>query len=186
MTDNEQILKDGILEALELLKEYGKAVLIQQGHVATNDGINSLDTQIDTLGNEFMGSVTGRKYLLAQDTGIQANRYATKKTDGRLLQNIIDWIEAKGITIAMESKGGKPLSPSKQTSKNLAFAIIKTHKIVGMHSHFGQRDQSRQNWIGQTISEKNSEVFKIIEASGFKYFDSLIKSMVNEAQRNNL
>ena len=157
MQTNEQILKDGILEALELLKEYGKAVLIQQGHVATNNGINSLDTQIDTLGNEFIGSVTGRHYLLAQDTGVKYPKYPIKV--------IMDWIEKRGFNIAMTNKNGKLLSPSKQTVKNLAYAIQYTHKFqvnpTGIHSTNRNRDISKQGWIGQTIDAKKQEVFDI-------------------------
>lgn len=181
MQTNEQILKDGILEALELLKEYGKAVLMQQGHVATRDGINSLETQIDTLGNEFIGSVTGRKYLLAQDTGIKS---FPNKTGGHI-EAIMRWIETKKITWDIQKSGGKPLSPSKKTVKNMAFLIVRKHGIEGMHTTGGVRDLSKQGWIGQTIDAKKQEVFDIISNSGYKYFNSMIKSMVDESKRNN-
>ena len=180
MTDNEQILKDGILEALELLKEYGKAVLIQQGHVAFGDGVNSLDTQIDTLGNEFMGSVTGRKYLLAQDTGVKAEMYKSKYP----IDAILKWIEKKGFADGVVSRGGKKFKDVRSHQLSVAFAIRYTHRITGIHSSGGVRDLSKQGWIGQTIDAKKQEVFDIIAKSGYKYFDAMVKSMVNESLRN--
>jgi hypothetical protein len=180
MTDNEQILKDGILEALELLKEYGKAVLIQQGHNATGDGINSLNTEIDTLGNQFLGSVTGRKYLLAQDTGVKAERYKNKYP----IEAILKWIEKKGFADGIVSKGGKKFKDVRSHQLSVAFAIRYTHRITGIHSTNNQRDLSKQGWIGQTIDVKKQEVFDIISRSGYKYFDSMIKSMVDENLRN--
>lgn len=177
MTDNEQILKDGILEALELLKEYGKAVLIQQGHVATGDGINSLNTEIDTLGNDFMGSVTGRKYLLAQDTGVRNPKYT--------IQAIIDWINQRGFVNGIVSRGGKKFKTQEAHIRSVAFAMRRVHRITGIHSTNSQRDLSKQGWIGQTIDAKKQEVFDIIARSGYKYFDAMIKSMVDESKRNN-
>lgn len=182
MEKNDQTLINGIQEALDLLKDYGKAKLIQQCHNATGDGINSLNAEVDKIGLGFMGSVVGRKYLLAQDTGIQGGRYAKGK-EGDLVKAIIQWIKDKEISIAIHSKG-KLLSPSKQTPKNLSYLIIRTHKIHGMHTTGGSRDLSKQGWIGQAITDKQREVFEIIENAGFKYFDDMIKSMVDEAKRN--
>ena len=101
----------------------------------------------------------------------------------------MDWIEKRGFNIAMTNKNGKLLSPSKQTVKNLAYAIQYTHKFqvnpTGIHSTNRNRDISKQGWIGQTIDAKKQEVFDIIARSGYKYFDAMIKSMVDESKRNN-
>lgn len=174
MTNN-QIIKDGIQEALNLLKDYGKAILLQQGHNASGEGIKSMHTEIQAMGDGFLGSVQGQQYLLAQDTGIKAFR----GKDRGHLDRIIRWIRDQNISAWVNKKGGKPL-----TIRQMAKNIIKTHGQVGMHTTGGKHDASKQNWIGITLTDKQQEVRDIIEKAGFKYFDDMIKSMVDETKRN--
>jgi hypothetical protein len=182
---DDKIILDGLQDIVDIIVNEGKARLIQQGHVAFGEGINSLDTIVFKTVDAFVGQVYGKGYLLSQDAGIRPENYAKTNNNKGLIKRLTDWIRQKNIVIAMVKKNGKPLSPSRQTAKNLAYAIVKTHKLVGMHSYNKQRDTSKQGWLTDTVTANQAEIRAIIESVGFKYFDSIIESAVKEFNRNN-
>lgn len=172
-------IQDGLTEVLEIIKKEGIARLLAQGHDATGQGINTLSIEIDTIGNGFRGSLLGQQYLLAQDTGIKLSNY---KISSQLISNLMEWIRLKGIYTRMGAKAGKPMSLNGRRS--LAFAIAKTHSIKGMHTTGGSSDPSKQGWLSKTIDENELRIRTIIEEAGFKYFDEMIKRIVDENLRN--
>ena len=172
-------IQDGLTEVLEIIKKEGIARLLAQGHDATGQGINTLSIEIDNIGNGFRGSLIGQQYLLAQDTGIKSVNYRISRT---LIENLIEWIRIKGLYTQMGAKAGKPLTPNR--TRSLAFAIAKTHSVKGMHTTGGSHDSSKQGWLSKTIDENELRIRTIIEEAGFKFFESMIQSMVIEANRN--
>lgn len=175
-----EIISDGLTEVLEIIKKEGIARLLAQGHDATGQGINTLSIEIDNIGNGFRGSLLGQQYLLAQDTGFKATYHTKFSYD--YIKNLMEWIRLKGIYTQMGAKAGKPMSLSRRRS--LAFAISKTHSVKGMHTTGGSHDSSKQGWLSKTIDENELRIRTIIEEAGFKFFESMIQSMVIEANRN--
>ena len=172
MGQNSQIITDAIRECLEIIKKEGIARLKAQGHDVTGQGINSITLDVEG----FMGSAYGQHYLLAQDTGIRPERYKPSKT---LLDAIIAWIEAGGLKGRIFMSGGKPM-----TVRKTAKTIINTQKKHGMHTRGGNHFQQAQGWLTDTLTENEKLVRDILEKAGFEYFDTLIKSMINEQVRN--
>lgn len=170
---------DGLTEILDIIKKEGVARLLAQGHSATGEGIRTLTVQIDNIYNGFRGSLIGQKYLLAQDTGILASRY---KISRQLIDNLIDWITVKNIYTTMGKKAGKPMSLNNKRS--LAFAIARTHEVSGMHTAGRRRDTTKQGWLTDTVNENEREIINIIEDAGYRFFDNMIKTMIDEAKRN--
>lgn len=177
-----EILEKGLYEALELIKKEGIARLIAQGHNASGEAIASIKNQVDKIGQDYVGKGTGLHYLLAQETGVKP--FVNRQSTGGYIQGLIDWINNKGIVAKISSVNGKPISPSRRNAKSMAYAIAKTHYLKGMHTRDGKFAPQYQGWLSSTIDNNKSEITEIIRKTGYKFFDTIIKTAINEEKRN--
>lgn len=172
----DEIILNAIEQCVEIIKIEGIARLRAQGHEMTGRGIKSFQTKVEKLGIEFSGIGFGEQYLMAQETGIKKQNY---RISPQLILNLTEWVKDRGIKGFM--KNGNPY-----TNEEIAGRIAFNAKyITGMHSLNGHTEPSKQGWLSDTINDNKTKINTIIDGAGYKYFDSMISTLIEEHNRNN-
>lgn len=174
-------MKQAIQQSLDIIKERGIEILLAQEHNATGTAINSFTSLIEQSGNNYIGSVYGEHYLLAQETGVKAEKIRSKPYSVR---EIIEWIRVKGIVINLNRSKGKTFTSQEEAERSVAYAIRRTHMIVGMHSRNNSLDVSKQGWLTTAINETKPRIDILIEEAGAAEIDLIIRTMIEEENRN--
>lgn len=156
-------LSDELKQAIEAIMEEGRRQLLQRGHNASGNLINTMEAKI----TQSVGELWGEHYGLAQETGVK--KVITSRA---YIDAIIEWLRVKGI----ESDISK--------AKGIAFNIGKAHRMVGIHSKNSTLDQSKQNWLSDAIDNTQTKVHELIDNGAKKQIEKLIDTMWDEAQRN--
>ena len=157
--------KEGKLIIASLQKE-----LIQQGHDATGNLINSFEQRVIEVPNSIVIEI------LMDEYGIYVNE--GRKTGGKKvpINVLVDWIERKAIV-----NGDKEV-------KSLAFAIQQTiHKegIPTKGSFKFSNNGRRKGFIDFVIDNKLDNAINELEEQVFEGYDETIATMVKDFNKVN-
>lgn len=175
MTSDEQMTK-GVSDALTLIVKKSREKLLQQGHKATGELINSLGGTVEKINADFVGSFWMKKYGIYQDTGIEASRIpfsgsGSGAKSSLYIDALIRWVIQKGF----ESDAKK--------AKGMAFAIAHTHKLKGMHTSGGNLDISKRGWLTNTLEENEKQIVEIINKVAGQSMDILLNTIIDKAKK---
>tara|TARA_B100001778_G_C18605458_1_gene639558 strand:+ start:16016 stop:16504 length:489 start_codon:yes stop_codon:yes gene_type:complete len=144
--------------------------LIQQGHEASGNLVNSFEQRVIEVPNSIVIEI------LMDEYGIYVNE--GRKTGGKKvpINVLVDWIERKAIV-----NGDKEV-------KSLAFAIQQTiHKegIPTKGSFKFSNNGRRKGFIDFVINNELDEVYNELEQQVFKGYDDAIATMVKDFNKVN-
>lgn len=144
--------------------------LIQQGHEASGNLVNSFEQRVIEVPNSIVIEI------LMDEYGIYVNE--GRKTGGKKvpINVLIDWIERKAIV-----NGDKEV-------KSLAFAIQQTiHKegIPTKGSFKFSNNGRRKGFIDFVINNELDEVYNELEQQVFEGYDDAIATMVKDFNKVN-
>jgi hypothetical protein len=144
--------------------------LIQQGHEASGNLVNSFEQRVIEVPNSIVIEI------LMDEYGIYVNE--GRKTGGKKvpINVLVDWIERKAIV-----NGDKEV-------KSLAFAIQQTiHKegIPTKGSFKFSNNGRRKGFIDFVINNELDEVYNELEQQVFEGYDDAIATMVKDFNKVN-
>ncbi len=144
--------------------------LIQQGHEASGNLVNSFEQRVIEVPNSIVIEI------LMDEYGIYVNE--GRKTGGKKvpINVLVDWIERKAIV-----NGDKEV-------KSLAFAIQQTiHKegIPTKGSFKFSNNGRRKGFIDFVIDNELDEVYNELEQQVFEGYDDAIATMVKDFNKVN-
>lgn len=144
--------------------------LIQQGHEASGNLVNSFEQRVIEVPNSIVIEI------LMDEYGIYVNE--GRKTGGKKvpINVLVDWIERKAIV-----NGDKEV-------KSLAFAIQQTiHKegIPTKGSFKFSNNGRRKGFIDFVINNELDEVYNELEKQVFEGYDDAIATMVKDFNKVN-
>jgi hypothetical protein len=144
--------------------------LIEQGHEATGNLVNSFEQRVIEVPNSIVIEI------LMDEYGIYVNE--GRKTGGKKvpINVLVDWIERKAIV-----NGDKEV-------KSLAFAIQQTiHKegIPTKGSFKFSNNGRRKGFIDFVINNELDEVYNELEQQVFEGYDDAIATMVKDFNKVN-
>jgi len=144
--------------------------LIEQGHEATGNLVNSFEQRVIEVPNSIVIEI------LMDEYGIYVNE--GRKTGGKKvpINVLVDWIERKAIV-----NGDKEV-------KSLAFAIQQTiHKegIPTKGSFKFSNNGRRKGFIDFVINNELEEVYNELEKQVFEGYDDAIATMVKDFNKVN-
>ena len=144
--------------------------LIEQGHKATGNLVNSFEQRVIEVPNSIVIEI------LMDEYGIYVNE--GRKTGGKKvpINVLVDWIERKAIV-----NGDKEV-------KSLAFAIQQTiHKegIPTKGSFKFSNNGRRKGFIDFVIDNELDEVYNELEQQVFEGYDDAIATMVKDFNKVN-
>ena len=144
--------------------------LIEQGHDATGNLINSFEQRVIEVPNSIVLEI------LMDDYGIYVNEGRAKKRKKVPINVLVDWIERKAIV-----NGDKEV-------KSLAFAIQQTiHKegIPTKGSFKFSNNGRRKGFIDFVINNELDKVYNELEQQVFEGYDETIATMVKDFNKVN-
>lgn len=139
--------------------------LIEQGHKATGNLVNSFEQRALSLPNSLVLEI------LMDDYGVYVNNGRQKGGKKVPIDVLVAWIERKAIV-----SGDKKV-------KSLAFAIQQTIHKEGSPTKGSFRFSNngrRKGFIDFVISEELNDIYNELEEQVFKGYDAAIATIVND------
>ena len=139
--------------------------LIEQGHKATGNLVNSFEQRTLSLPNSLVLEI------LMDDYGVYVNNGRQKGGKKVPIDVLVAWIERKAIV-----SGDKKV-------KSLAFAIQQTIHKEGSPTKGSFRFSNngrRKGFIDFVISEELNDIYNELEEQVFKGYDAAIATIVND------
>ena len=169
-------IEEGIKKALDLIIQEGKKKLVEKDLITNRGLIDSLESTVYKMGEDFVGDYTGLGYGLIQERGIKKENipYGNGSGFSLYIEALIKWVKDRGFASDVVK------------TKGIAFAIAKTHKQLGMHTKGGQFNPSKQGWLSESINLTENQVDEIIYAAMDYHMDRLITIAIEESLRNNV
>ena len=153
-------------------KQVGKLIiaslqkeLIEQGHKATGNLVNSFEQRVIELPNSIVIEI------LMDEYGIYVNDGRAKKRKKVPISALVKWIEQRAI-----ASGDKKV-------KSLAFAIQQTIHKEGMPTKGSfkfSNNGRRKGFIDFVIDNELDEVYKELEQQVFEGYDDAIATIVKD------
>lgn len=174
-------IEEGIKKALDLIIQEGKKKLVEKDLITNRGLIDSLESTVYKMGEDFVGDYTGLGYGLIQERGIKKENipYGNGSGFSLYIEALIKWVKDRGFASDVVR------------TKGIAFAIAKTHKRLGMHTTGGvgvkngsQFNPSKQGWLSESINLTENQVDEIIYAAMDDHMDRLITIAIEESLRN--
>lgn len=131
----------------EILQDELKASLIQQGHQATDELINSVEVKVHEMTDGVVMDGEFVFYGRNVDTG---RKPGTKRVP---LDALIEWVQQKG----MERDAKK--------ARGVAFAVQKTIFEKGISTPESWKGESTKNWMTNVIDRNEQNIADEIEAA---------------------
>ena len=167
-------IEEGIKKALDLIIQEGKKKLVEKDLITNRGLIDSLESTVYKMGEDFVGDYTGLGYGLIQERGIKKENipYGNGSGFSLYIEALIKWVKDRGFASDVVK------------TKGIAFAIAKTHKQFGMHTKGGTFNPNKQGWLSESINLTENQVDEIIYAAMDDHMDRLITIAIEESLRN--
>lgn len=147
----------------EMLKEELTANLLQQGHKATNELINSIEMKVNREMNFI--SLDGMFLFYGRNVD-QGRRPGVKRVP---LDALIEWVKQKGF--ATEAK----------KVKGIAFAIQKTIFEKGISTPQSWRGEETKNWMTDVLERNTDDIADLLSNEIEKQMSVWITNMITSA-----
>ena len=147
--------------------------LLEQGHKATGNLINSFEQRVIELPNSIVIEILMDEYGIYVNDG---RRKAKSKTEYVPIQNLIDWVERKGI-----ASGDRDV-------KNAAYAIrenIFKQGIPTKNSFQFSNNGRRKGFIDFVIDNELDTAINELEEQVFEGYDDAIATIVKDFNKKN-
>lgn len=131
----------------EILQDELKASLIQQGHQATDELMNSIEVKVHEMTDGVVMDGEFLFYGRNVDTGRKAG---TRRVP---LDALIEWVQQKG------------LERDAKKARGVAFAIQKTIFEKGISTSQSWRGETTKNWMTNVIDRNEQLIADEIEAA---------------------